>query len=267
MSFNGAAVFRPRKRGHRASESDADYGFNGAAVFRPRKPNNPHPCARQHQALQRSRGLSTAETAWKLTAALPPLVDSFNGAAVFRPRKLLATTYFGTILRPASTEPRSFDRGNWGAGAWADTTGRCASTEPRSFDRGNPDRCGEGHRPRGASTEPRSFDRGNVKIVLALVPSALMLQRSRGLSTAETMVEISGRSSTMRGFNGAAVFRPRKHGRGPRGRWPGRPRFNGAAVFRPRKLTNGDNIKLPIDGLQRSRGLSTAETTWQQWAG
>ena len=61
-------------------------GFNGAAVFRPR------------------RG-----SAWRCAARRSR--RSFNGAAVFRPRRGSRACSQRSSTRPASMEPRSFDRG------------------------------------------------------------------------------------------------------------------------------------------------------------
>ncbi len=157
--------------------------------------------------LQRSRGLSTAETgAWSLRCQR---------------------------ANCASTEPRSFDRGNparWPRSCRASALQRSrglstaetarhlwpvffrliASTEPRSFDRGNELNLIDRLAFIEASTEPRSFDRGN---------------------------NARNRESNL-----------------------ARARFNGAAVFRPRKRGAAMDGSSPKIGLQRSRGLSTAET-------
>ncbi len=61
-SFNGAAIFRPRKRPIRLSRLSFLLCFNGAAIFRPRK----HWCQNMGKnrayVLQWGRDLSTAET-------------------------------------------------------------------------------------------------------------------------------------------------------------------------------------------------------------
>ncbi len=84
-----------------------------------------------------------------------------------------------------------------------------ASMGPRSSDRGNLDTILAMMRSSVASMGPRSFDRGNCQF------------------TANTAADGSG-------FNGAAIFRPRKRVRfhASRPRFLG---FNGAAIFRPRK--------------------------------
>ena len=114
--------------------------------------------------------------------------------------------------------------------------GNSASMGPRFFNRGN----GAIHRGIAhqdvASMGPRFFNRGNAN-------------------------EWNAGDIGAAGFNGAAVFQPRKrHGRTRvRRRHQG---FNGAAVFQPRKrqltVTGWGNISV----LQWGRGFSTAETTF-----
>ncbi len=164
------------------------------------------------------------------------MLSRFNGAAVFRPRKLKHIHMLHTARGPCFNGAAVF--------------------RPRKPLR----RCADGCRHAQASTEPRSFDRGNVRDWALLTPRPGKLQRSRGLSTAETTGSTKGFPSPKRCFNGAAVFRPRKH-RVPSGeRGAQRPRFNGAAVFRPRKRRASRISSRRCSPLQRSRGLSTAET-------
>ncbi len=104
---------------------------------------------------------------------------------------------------------------------------------------------------------PRSFNRGN-KWAAAIFAFSTVLQWGRGLSTAE----ISGSSLLPTGPRGASMG-PRSFNRGnPQGhRQAGRrlPGFNGAAVFQPRKLAGDPNPDQVAEPLQWGRGLSTAE--------
>ena len=95
------------------------------------------------------------------------------------------------------------------------------------------------------------------------------LQWGRGLSTAEIAPRTDPASGL--GFNGAAVFQPRKSALN--GARDGRSGFNGAAVFQPRKFVQPTN-RLLVTQLQWGRGLSTAEIfpssgrdqrVWLQW--
>ena len=147
-----------------------------------------------------------------------------------------------------------------------------ASMGPRSFNRGNDRTSLRGIAGYAASMGPRSFNRGN---------------RTR-----------TGPGDGKCGFNGAAVFQPRKsHWQRPviamvtmlqwgRGlstaemclgaasgmRWSC---FNGAAVFQPRKSSTCSYDRAAHASLQWGRGLSTAEIDraesarqhrgWLQW--
>ena len=110
LGFNGAALFRARRCQRLAESVLTPRGFNGAALFRARR------CQRLAESVLTPRG--------------------FNGAALFRARRL------GDVRRDqegrfASTEPRSFERGDGPPWA-APSTAYAASTEPRSFERGDP---------------------------------------------------------------------------------------------------------------------------------
>ncbi|MEA3207914.1 MAG: hypothetical protein QOE70_971 [Chthoniobacter sp.] len=186
----------------------------------------------------------------------PLALPSFNGAAVRRPRRGEPNVRVRVISMPASTGPRSGDRGEESScsqrlstcssfnGAAVrrprrgDGVGRSlfdedASTGPRSGDRG------EGNLSLGefwrddASTGPRSGDRGEPITLTTRHPSS-PLQRGRGPETAEREPKEPEGLPALRGFNGAAVRRPRRGSGGNRGR-------------------NDD------DGLQRGRGPETAE--------
>ena len=253
--FNGAAFFRTRKRCRRYSDSPGiSPGFNGAAFFRTRKPARwENPSGRSSGAsteprsfergnpgdrrrlnwreplLQRSRVLSNAET--RICRAPGDRALSFNGAAFFRTRKLEFA--FCCRAKPrASTEPRSFERGNRRVrdGPPGETL---ASTEPRSFERGN-------RRGFVDAGDRAQLQRSRV-LSNAETPSAptnvsyrKWLQRSRVLSNAETSVS-AGVCEASKG----ASTEPRSFERGNRSTaWsptPSRNCFNGAAFFRTRK--------------------------------
>ena len=116
---------------------------------------------------------------------MPTWPPRFNGAAVFQPRKSDAHADAMKAQQEASMGPRSFNRGNDGERL----PGACAA---------------------GASMGPRSFNRGNNPSRPIGVRVQRKLQWGRGLSTAE-IAQTGGRSSTISaGFNGAAVFQPRK---------------------------------------------------------
>ena len=106
--------------------------------------------------------------------------------------------------------PRSFNRGNAQLGNNGRVVGRQASMGPRSFNRGNPGRNIRSIFRRLASMGPRSFNRGNGKIVFEPMVKMILLQWGRGLSTAEIGAVGDGRQTPNNGFNGAAVFQPRK---------------------------------------------------------
>ncbi len=110
-----------------------------------------------------------------------------------------------------------------------------ASMEPRSFDRGNIGIPWAEWAALGASMEPRSFDRGNHWDC----PDVLRVDMS---------------------FNGAAIFRSRKHPSSALLVLCHVERFNGAAIFRSRKLSFGVIGSHSTQPLQWSRDLSIAET-------
>jgi len=157
--------------------------FNGAAVFQPRKFVTLLNGILSELQLQWGRGLSTAEIGPALSPA-EHATPGFNGAAVFQPRK-----------SGAGRVPSSGVEGlQWGRGLSTAEIGLdlgdlepafVASMGPRSFNRGNA-RSGKTSKPgSSASMGPRSFNRGN-----GGAPG------------------IPGRAGN--GFNGAAVFQPRK---------------------------------------------------------
>ena len=132
----------------------------------------------------------------------------FNGAALFRARRCYLAVALLSQAVHASTEPRSFERGDKRTpsafiksgslqrsralssaeivpGALRVDCQLVASTEPRSFERGDSENWDlvPGWFP--ASTEPRSFERGDSAKDLKAIAAATPLQRSRALSSAE----------------------------------------------------------------------------------
>src|SRR5260370_313559 len=86
-----------------------------------------------------------------------------------------------------------------------------ASMGPRSFNRGNAKHLRQKHRKEWtASMGPRSFNRGNIDYESRKRTEAEQLQWGRGLSTAEMSISEDQRGYFISGFNGAAVFQPRK---------------------------------------------------------
>ena len=241
-SFNGAAVFQPRKRsdlrplrryGLRASMGPRSFNRGNLSRHRlrvcnaatrtasmgPRSfnrgnnavPGGPDPAATM---LQWGRGLSTAETSSGHRWAMSP-INRFNGAAVFQPRKPCRIKSRRHELRAASMGPRSFNRGNTTHGVkW-----QC------------PTNCFNG----AAVFQPRK--RSNSAHVRSTGPcfnGAAVFQPRKP----EAGVPLASNSGSS--FNGAAVFQPRKRCQvRVRTRRRGHVSFNGAAVFQPRKRPAG----------------------------
>ena len=133
--FNGAAFFRTRKRCAVQPRPIQPHRFNGAAFFRTRKPRQ---CGdvRAPERLQRSRVLSNAETYLYRSAA--------------------------ARLGSASTEPRSFERGN-AAGKRRSSRVSASFNGAAFFRTRKPERKIFVEYRQTASTEPRSFERGNLR--------------------------------------------------------------------------------------------------------
>ncbi len=83
--FNGAAIFRPRKRASPDPLSRTPTCFNGAAIFRPRKHKRGRGRDVVHLASMGPRSFDRGN----LTLSSGGVSSStcFNGAAIFRPRK------------------------------------------------------------------------------------------------------------------------------------------------------------------------------------
>ena len=161
-------------------------------------------------------------------------------------------------LRRASTEPRSFERGDWVCGG-APWFGGFASTEPRSFERGDNYYTSPNHlsinklqRSRAlssaeilwgffrsstsaiASTEPRSFERGDINLARGSYWREYLLQRSRALSSAEMWRGAAGPSWPRRASTEPRSFE-RGDGYSTIAYYFNGSGFNGAALFRARR--------------------------------
>ena len=196
-----SAEIHPLRRGRPANRR-----FNGAALFR----------ARRCRATKRASGR----------------LFGFNGAALFRARRS------GCVLvdaRPdiASTEPRSFERGDVASLKRTHRVNELqrsralSSAEMGSAGRDDREVC-------DASTEPRSFERGDRSCPKTMRFHAL-LQRSRALSSAEICNQRRAIVGGRAGFNGAALFRARRSNTATSSS-PCPTRFNGAALFRARRF-------------------------------
>ena len=136
--------------------------------------------------LQRGRGLSTAETA--RPSPRPP-----HHRQLQRGRGL-STAETGVVVTGLHPPRRTLQRGR--GLSTAETLPSASGADPApSLQRG-----------RGLSTAETN------PLHLVLRPRAIMLQRGRGLSTAETYRPATKWRRESSGFNGAAVFRPRRLG-------------------------------------------------------
>ena len=204
------------------------------------------------EPLQWSRDRSIAEVSPSTPAKTA--YRCFNGAAIDRSRKCLSED-IGVLLRRASMEPRSIDRGSSSFHSRSIDQLR-ASMEPRSIDRGSERSGPQRDRPHPASMEPRSIDRGSRVLRLwrldrdraSMEPRSIdrgstlnsifrtvhdVLQWSRDRSIAE-VTYCGNRRTESRCFNGAAIDRSRKSDVNACSRRVG-SRFNGAAIDRSRK--------------------------------
>ena len=178
----------------------------------------------------------------------------FNGAALFRARRC-RRALLPVPTCSASTEPRSFERGDNGQTAKA----RALTKLQRS----------------------RALSSAEMAALGLLVGTSNSLQRSRALSSAE-MVHARRREGRDLCFNGAALFRARRLVRPVlydiNGFLLQRSRalssaeiplvldrrgdevsFNGAALFRARRFPSPPTHATMPNWLQRSRALSSAE--------
>ena len=132
--------------------------FNGAALFRARRCFAANSSAPGVSQLQRSRALSSAEMTRMPAIEFAP-VSGFNGAALFRARRCAFPLLRVFPISEASTEPRSFERG--------DSTTATASTVPALLQRS------------------RALSSAEIASSFALCSIRDWLQRSRALSSAE----------------------------------------------------------------------------------
>ncbi len=207
VSFNGAAVFGPRRaplpKPRLLRNSQLQWGRGLWTAERPSSP----PCCASSPPLQWGRGLWTAERALA-TRVSTRYGRGFNGAAVFGPRRDRGG---GSRKRPrprfngaAVFGPRRGPppRGVLGPGSRA-------SMGPRSLDRGEG---GSGRRMGpifSASMGPRSLDRGEVPLNLIHDARPIASMGPRSLDRGEAAT-VGLEPTTRRCFNGAAVFGPRR---------------------------------------------------------
>ena len=279
VRFNGAALFRARR-----SATDARTKGWSSLLQRSRALSSAEirtVCSKSPVlcSLQRSRALSSAEI--PDCCACRSSQSGFNGAALFRARRCLRSggAHEHSL---ASTEPRSFERGD--SRARRRSGARCSGLQrSRALSSAEMVIFPEASIVAApASTEPRSFERGDLEYVrieavrvplqrsralssAEIVPvehareiEIRMLQRSRALSSAEIRSTRTRRPCPRHCFNGAALFRARRcefggeNGGGDRG-------FNGAALFRARRYSRRVVSPRRSGLLQRSRALSSAE--------
>ena len=131
-----------------------------------------------------------------------------------------------------------------------------ASTEPRSFERGDPVSDSALQSAMDASTEPRSFERGD-HVLRGPSSAVARLQRSRALSSAE--IRAAGDASPVLV---QASTEPRSFERGDERAASASPAARLAST-EPRSFERGDSERTHRMGdgcgLQRSRALSSAE--------
>ncbi len=257
--FNWAAVERPRK----ACRTAPEHNRLLRASIGPRsndrgKAVHDGGWGDRVGLLQLGRGRTTAERCG--AARTSRSFAGFNWAAVERPRKGFRKRDPADGGHGASIGPRSNDRGKQlvqGAiNAMSD-----ASIGPRSNDRGKFVCAAGPHVDRHASIGPRSNDRGKFWTSAPMGSKPLSLQLGRGRTTAESgisglpddvevqasigprsndrgkILSVRTAATRSRGFNWAAVERPRKDRACARASWS-RLGFNWAAVERPRKAVS-----------------------------
>ena len=134
-------------------------------------------------------------------------------------------------LGRASTEPRSFERGDMHSSFYQSPT-ISASTEPRSFERG--DDWGSARAIAAIELQrSRALSSAEMLLLWRAGQDESTLQRSRALSSAEMHPAWKAWALSDR-FNGAALFRARRsQDQEPREHM--RQGFNGAALFRARR--------------------------------
>ena len=183
-SFNGAAVFQPRKCRCRACRWPAIVRFNGAAVFQPRKWSSAIRDARRTCRLQWGRGLSTAEIG-RVCTSRRPLATWLQWGRGLSTAEMTAADCRREPCRHRLQWGRGLSTAEIRGTARIDrSAGVAASMGPRSFNRGNADGCSLDRSSTRASMGPRSFNRGNARR-FGRRDRCRQLQWGRGLSTAE----------------------------------------------------------------------------------
>ena len=253
--FNGASLFRARKRVHSRANVQVPTGFNGASLFRARKLRS---SIRDSAVCRCFNGASLFRARKRSTKPKPNLrPESFNGASLFRARKPAFAAWENTIPRlqwglTLSSEEtclptvkarhytlcfngaslfRARKPRMWYALPLSDSF---ASMGPHSFERGNHFQGLRRSESWNASMGPHSFERGNSRASLTTSPSTCPLQWGLTLSSEETWHCASG------GWQGdPASMGPHSFERGnlprPSRSLPTPQRFNGASLFRARK--------------------------------
>ena len=133
--------------------------------------------------LQRSRALSSAEMACARTISACSV--SLQRSRALSSAEIISKLRHHRSHRQASTEPRSFERGDMlpipEGGTGSPGFNGAALFRARRY----PPHAAYNHRSNTASTEPRSFERGDSGRAAPAPASRLLLQRSRALSSAE----------------------------------------------------------------------------------
>ena len=277
--------------------------FNGAAVRRPRRVRRAMrlASARSSTSLQWGRGPETAESVGRGCCRA---VDADTLQWGRGPET--AESRVAARLHAAASARLQWGRGPETAESADRALGAVAAVDALQWGRGpetaeRRDGVAKRRSDRRASMGPRSGDRGELISAGCAMPRRSWLQWGRGPETAESAMRAPMRCARHRGFNGAAVRRPRRvaqssHERlqrstasmGPRSgdrgeREPTCSRasaisgFNGAAVRRPRRGSadvpasaiverrfNGAAVRRPRRA-RRAAGVSSARADALQW--
>ena len=241
------------------------------------------PCwGKGQEPLQWGLTLSSEETGWPnamiMTGAKLQWGLTLSSEETVNPRS------HAVWRRRASMGPHSFERGNLPIHRLHQPV-QHASMGPHSFERGNESGLMICSALGLASMGPHSFERGNLVSPVSYTLSIMALQWGLTLSSEETRVR-SDISALSRGFNGASLFRARKHvdtlweiddlsasfngaslfrARKPVAKKHRHKRgasFNGASLFRARKLLSLRLTKRAGQSLQWGLTLSSEETSW-----
>ena len=204
--------------------------FNGAALFRTR---NSLPRLQDHQKrerLQRGRALSNAELHVRLSRSLR--AGWLQRGRALSNAELRKAGGLHLPNLPASTGPRSFERGIH-EGAAPRPRSRVASTGPRSFERGISGTTMASTSRRSTLQRGRALSNAEFDGSTGAVAQRPQLQRGRALSNAELSSAAKRRCSSLSASTGPRSFERGIHCREFRWRCSS-PSFNGAALFRTR---------------------------------